>query len=236
MVTAVACESHCQWTAKAQAWIDENGDGLWDTGELPLANVAFYVDETLHRHRNIAQNAVSDSNGRADVIVWVPQYTCGGFVVYAEAPANYEATTPERVADAGQELFQFGYRYRAGLPTPTNAPAASPIPPVGIPATPTSSHTPLPFDWPVTPLTPEQVLAVMQCDLENLPAQRYSESVAGPDLLAAHRPQTDCDWAALAIAYAGRNGEDESLSEAAQHAYTQAVAGNPGFALADPLF
>lgn len=113
MVTTAACESHCQWVAKAQAWIDGDGNGLWDTGELPLPGVTFHVDETLHGYRDIAQNAVSDSNGRAEVIVWVPQYNrCGGFLVYAEAPANYEATTPERVADAGQEIFQFGYRYQ----------------------------------------------------------------------------------------------------------------------------
>jgi ligand-binding sensor domain-containing protein len=563
MVGAAACAPDCLWSAKAQAWIDENGNGLWDTGELPLRNVMFYVDNVRYKLEDVAENAVSDSNGQAQLTVWLPGYTCEGFEVYAEAPANYEATTPERVADAGQELFQFGYRYRAGAPTPTPVPVASlactpyrlaregwldyqmdvevapdgdvwvatnedvhrfsgPEPthtiyktedglpdytarvvtigpdgtvwvgtnkgaarfdgqawtpytttvgladgtvddiaidaagtlwfsthygistfspgrdawltnaidfevvrhwPVGTPieATPGGSLWFFPYDevyqlepakmhgnspvgasdlrrvegfpamtnirgatmgngllwvfgwgekgpalvrfnpatgqgavydhgttggamfggaitdvavapdgsvwlacgeedmaavhfipggddptagtwieygaknglalgamssvavepggavwfgtddgtvarctengtsaatvlpagtpaptttiqkaqpspWPIPPLAPEEVLAVMRCDLENLPAQRYPESMAAPDLLTAYVPQTDCDWAILAVAYADRRGENEPLSEAAQRAYTQAVARNPGFALADPLF
>jgi len=110
--------------------------------------------------------------------------------------------------------------------TPTPAPTSPP---------PTSVRKALPLDWPVTPLTPEQVLAVMQCDLTNLPQQRYPESVTDQDLLGTYQPQTDCDWAILAVAYAERNGEDQPLSEAAQHAFAQAVGGNPGFALEIPL-
>ena len=110
----------------------------------------------------------------------------------------------------------------APVPTPT------PLPP-------TSAARALPLDWPVTPLTSDEVLAVMQCDLANLPQQRYPVSVTDQDLLVTYQPQTDCDWAILAVAYADRTGEDQPLSEAALHAFAQAVGRNPGFALEIPL-
>ena len=102
--------------------------------------------------------------------------------------------------------------------------------------TPIASKAGLPFDWPTTPLTQEQILAVKQCDVESLLKQRYPDSVASADLLETYQPQTDCDWAILAMAYANRTDSGKPLTEAAQQAFTHALANNIGYALATPLF
>jgi hypothetical protein len=94
----------------------------------------------------------------------------------------------------------------------------------------------LPLDWPVAPLTEEQIRTVRECDIEGVVAQRYPESLKAKDLIGAFRPETDCDWAILARAYAGRWDEAEPRSGAALEAYSAAVAGNLGFALATGLF
>lgn len=108
--------------------------------------------------------------------------------------------------------------------------------PVQLQPPPVAEKGALPFAWPTAPLTQEQMLAVKQCDVENLPKQRYPDSVVSADLLNTYPPQTDCDWAVLAMAYANRTDEGEPLSEAAQQAFTHAVANNTGYALATPLF
>lgn len=102
--------------------------------------------------------------------------------------------------------------------------------------TPTGETKILPFDWPIVPLTEEEISAVRQCDLENLPKQRYPYSVSSEDLLQTYQPRTDCDWAIVALAYADRLGEDEPLSEPAQQAFARAIAHNIGYALATPMF
>jgi len=93
----------------------------------------------------------------------------------------------------------------------------------------------LPLDWPVAPLTPEQIRAVRECDLETIVEQRYPESMAEEDLSTSYPPQTGCEWAALALAHADR-AKGQPTSPAAHQAFTHAVTGNPGYALATPLF
>ena len=97
--------------------------------------------------------------------------------------------------------------------------------------------TPVPaLEWPLLPLTAQQVAAVKGCDIESLAGARYPDMMATADLQSAFAPQSGCDWAVLALAYATRLGEDESLPEAAKGAFSQAVSRNFGFALATPLF
>jgi hypothetical protein len=100
----------------------------------------------------------------------------------------------------------------------------------------TSVKRALPLEWPVSPLTQEQIAEVKNCDLDNLPKQRYPTSVPSNDLPKTYPPKTSCDWAVLALAYADQAGEGAPLSEPAKDAFSQAVLTNPGYALATPLF
>lgn len=94
----------------------------------------------------------------------------------------------------------------------------------------------MPFDWPISPLTREQIQSVEQCDIENLSKQRYPSSITSADLLATEPPQTDCDWAILAMSYANRTEDRDRLPTSARQIFTHAVKNNAGYALATLLF
>lgn len=47
------------------AWIDENGNGRWDSGEPPVENVQFQVNDTYNGYRDVGGKALSDWNGQA---------------------------------------------------------------------------------------------------------------------------------------------------------------------------
>jgi hypothetical protein len=127
----------------------------------------------------------------------------------------------------------------ASIPTPTPTQTLTPIPTQAstqIPIQTLSPATTLPYSWPVTPLTNEQIDSVKKCHMESLVLQRYPDSVLMIELPAVFTPQSDCDWAALALAYLQRLDYDQSLPQSAKNAFSQAVSRNPGFALATPLF
>ena len=94
----------------------------------------------------------------------------------------------------------------------------------------------LPDEWGRSPLTQEQVAAVQECDIESLASQRYSEVDSATDLNSVFTPESDCDWAALALAYANRLDYEQPLPKSALDAFSQAVSHNYGFAFATPLF
>jgi hypothetical protein len=93
----------------------------------------------------------------------------------------------------------------------------------------------LPMSWHPSALTQRQIREVKECDLKNIVKKRYSEAAKSDDLLSIFTPKSACDWAVLALAYAERTDQDQ-LPEAAKIAFSRAVSGNLGFALAMPLF
>lgn len=99
----------CIWPATARAWIDENQNGRWDTGEKPLAGVTFYVDDVLNRPVKVGSDAVSGENGEANLSVFLPGCPPRRFEVYAEPPPGYELTTRARLIDFGSREFAFGF-------------------------------------------------------------------------------------------------------------------------------
>ena len=94
----------------------------------------------------------------------------------------------------------------------------------------------LPDEWVISPLTEEQIAAVMACDIEGLASQRYSDVGTTTDLQSVFPPESDCDWAALALAYANRLDYEQPLPKSVRDAFSQAVSNNYGFAFATPLF
>lgn len=123
--------------------------------------------------------------------------------------------------------------------TPPPADTATPSPmPSNIP-TPTATEAqgtgPYPSAIPIPPLTRQQILEVGNCNIENLAATRYPEGIDEYYLAAAFLPESNCDWAVLAYAYATRNHGDVP-HPAGLEAVKRAVSGNYGYALATPLY
>jgi hypothetical protein len=105
--------------------------------------------------------------------------------------------------------------------------------------TPTETLQPpasLPYDWPITPLTDDQIAAVRGCNIMSLANQRYSSSMKAGAFSSTFEPRSACDWAVLAFAYAESPDSDGALPQAAKDAFSQAVARNPGFVFATALF
>src|SRR5919202_482568 len=74
----------CVWYASAMAWIDDNGNGVLDGREKPLANVTFYVDDTLNNIKKVGRPAVSDAQGQAQLGVFLPGCPRAAFEVYVD--------------------------------------------------------------------------------------------------------------------------------------------------------
>ncbi|MDQ3930652.1 MAG: hypothetical protein M3328_16095 [Chloroflexota bacterium] len=107
----------CIWAADARAFVDENANQSWDTTEIPLAGVNFYVDDTLNNFDKVS-DGVSDKTGYAMLSVWLPGCPDVEFEVYTEVPEGYTLTTPGRIKAldlASEEPFTFGFR-AAGPP------------------------------------------------------------------------------------------------------------------------
>ena len=53
----------CFQSATAVAWLDENGDGVWDDGEPPLHGIEFGLEPTVYSRTTSDENGVA--NGRS---------------------------------------------------------------------------------------------------------------------------------------------------------------------------
>lgn len=119
----------------AQAWLDENENGIWEANEAPLPGVEFSI--TYSNGSWIADTQSdyikSDWKGRGHfpgvLMSGCPDRT----EVYAKAPAGYRLTTPGYL-DAGEGCvawrrdadnpFLFGFTYLPGVATVTPFPKA----------------------------------------------------------------------------------------------------------------
>ena len=128
VVSLVWISSHiqgdCGWNAPALSWVDENGNGLWDAGELPLEGVQLHVNDTRNNYKDVGRRSVSDWNGHANVFVWLPGCPAARFEVYAIPPTGYQLTTKSVVQVAGSgygnsDPVMFGFSRLAGFPSPT---------------------------------------------------------------------------------------------------------------------
>jgi streptogramin lyase len=116
----------CTWNGTAKAWIDENRNGIWDSDESPLPNVVFQIDDTYNKYYDVGYYSVSDSEGTADLSVWLPGYPKVMFVIHGEPPANYINSTADRVKAKKQneKEYAFGYYYPTNMPSPTPRPSS----------------------------------------------------------------------------------------------------------------
>jgi len=93
-----------------------------------------------------------------------------------------------------------------------------------------------PKDWGLEPLSNDQIQQVISCDVEKLATERYPEKDKTDELIYLLEPETPCDWAVLAFAYAKRTDDNEKLPDVAKNAFAQAISINPGFVFSTSLF
>jgi hypothetical protein len=91
----------------AKAWIDANGNGLWDDQELPLAGVAFELMDGISE-KNYLYEPVSGENGEFFLSVF--PNTCESLADFelelrATAPEGYRPTTPTVMPITRAELL-----------------------------------------------------------------------------------------------------------------------------------
>jgi streptogramin lyase len=114
----------CGWDAPVSAWIDENGNNIWDEGEPPLEGVQFHVNDIRNDYKDVGGRAESDWNGKAKVFVWLPGCPSARFEVYAVPPLGYKPVNDKAVQITGagygrDDEIQFGFVRVEGYLTPT---------------------------------------------------------------------------------------------------------------------
>jgi sugar lactone lactonase YvrE len=88
----------------------------------------FSIDDTPGHQQDVGYLAVSNTAGEAQLSVWLPGCPRIAFELYAQPPAGYLPTTPQRLRAGYPEsggTFQFGYALAPGMPTPMPQPPAS---------------------------------------------------------------------------------------------------------------
>ncbi|MBX3056361.1 MAG: hypothetical protein KF770_07810 [Anaerolineae bacterium] len=95
----------CFQSATARAWLDANGDGVWDEGERPLPGIEFILDPSVYGR------ATSDENGVAAIFATTPGNSCPQqSSVIAMSFAGYTLTTPQSLAYTTADAdYRFGF-------------------------------------------------------------------------------------------------------------------------------
>ena len=116
MFTAGCYSVDCVWWDTAEAWIDQNENGVWDSSEQPLSEVRFHIDDVRNDHQGVGDEAISNKQGKADLRVWMAGCPTVELEVYATPPDGYRFTTPSRIAvpksatgNPGKTVFSFGF-------------------------------------------------------------------------------------------------------------------------------
>jgi hypothetical protein len=121
LLSSTACgTADCAWWNEAEAWVDENQNGVWDDGEKPLAGVQFIIDDIRNNLQDVGEEAISGEDGKAALSVWLPGCPTVEFEISAKPPDGFQATTPDRVPvskqairKAGEVVFSFGFVARS---------------------------------------------------------------------------------------------------------------------------
>ena len=97
------------------AWVDVDGDGVWDEEEVPLPGIEFSISGK-YATSLVEGRQTSDENGEASIDTWSPGACLddAGLTVHAEPPEGYEVSTGSPVLhDASSGLngtYTFGFR------------------------------------------------------------------------------------------------------------------------------
>jgi hypothetical protein len=89
---------NCAWHASARTWVDSNGDGRINAGELPLGDVKIHVDDIQNRLVDVSWPATTDTAGDVQLIASIPGCADTAFEIYVDIPEGYRITTNPRIA------------------------------------------------------------------------------------------------------------------------------------------
>ncbi len=100
----------CIWFGEGRAYVDENRNDEWDSGEVALEGVEFYVDDVYNKKVKVS-HMTSNAKGIAEPGVWLPGCPKTEFEVYVEVPDGYGLSGVGRKKGgvAGETLYQFGF-------------------------------------------------------------------------------------------------------------------------------
>ena len=105
------------WSEVANAWVDADKDGNWDSDEKPLEGVHFVVDN-VNSDNFSPYEATSNKNGKAELIIFPLDCNVNTtkVILYAIPPNGYKPTTSWRVTVPNDVVsgiapgnFQFGF-------------------------------------------------------------------------------------------------------------------------------
>ena len=106
----------CGWRATGKAWNDDNQNGVWDSGEKALANVKFWVDDTLNNYQKVnefySETVTTNAEGNIEIFIFLPGCPEVELEVYTETPQHCTLTTQERIPinfNSQYPVYSFGF-------------------------------------------------------------------------------------------------------------------------------
>lgn len=98
------------------AWLDENGNGIWDEGEPPLAGIEFYLGPTA-----AFSYETTGEDGLAHISAWAPG-ECLVMQITAVTFTGYTLTTPQKVDYLSTNSdYRFGFQPESEASLPTDS-------------------------------------------------------------------------------------------------------------------
>ena len=90
-------DAGCAWHSSAKTWVDSNGDGLVNNGELPLGKVEIHIDDVQNQLVDVGWPAITDKNGEAGLNVLMLGCSDVLLEVYVNTSEGYRMTTKPRI-------------------------------------------------------------------------------------------------------------------------------------------
>ena len=105
-------QEECSWYGLMLAWSDNNGNGVKDADEPPLANIRFFSENPSHKSEK-SDYGTTGTGGSIGLVELLPGCVHLRFEVYPEVPENCElTTTPARMlADTRKEHQEFSFGF-----------------------------------------------------------------------------------------------------------------------------
>lgn len=109
--TGPAVQADCFQSATALAWLDENGNGVWDEAERPLPGIEFVLEPTVY------SRTTSDENGVAEIFATSPGPCLEtNLQVIAAKFDGYTLTTPQQLPYESPDVeYAFGFQPEAAI-------------------------------------------------------------------------------------------------------------------------
>jgi hypothetical protein len=108
-VLLLGCSPDCEWSTEVRTWVDENENGIQDSGEPPLSNVSCFVESF-----DAVGTAEAVTNEEGEGHLYVLLAGCPrevAFFVYVLPPFGYRVATQRTIpaSETENRMFQFGF-------------------------------------------------------------------------------------------------------------------------------